>query len=218
MLKYLAIVAMVVDHTAYLFVPADSPVNDVMRLIGRLSCPIICFFIAEGFRHTRCRRRYLLRMAVFAVISQPAYWIMVGGALQLNVMYTLSVALVMLMALESQRFHVAVKAVLVAGCFGLSLTGDWSWIIPACVLLFYTVRHGSVRQFVLFCMIAALASLWCGWWLQLAMLLALIPLSLYNGERGGSEKYKNVNTWAFYWFYPVHVMILVAIKIILEVS
>ena len=58
-LQYLAIVAMVVDHTAWGFVEFYSPLGQLMHLFGRLTLPIMCFFIAEGFRHTSDLKRYI---------------------------------------------------------------------------------------------------------------------------------------------------------------
>ena len=68
-LKYLAITAMVVDHTAWGFVEFMSPLGQIMHLFGRLTLPIMCFFVAEGYRHTSNLKKYILRMAVFALIT-----------------------------------------------------------------------------------------------------------------------------------------------------
>ena len=46
--------------------------------------------------------------------------------------------------------------------------------------------------------------------LQLYSLLALLPISLYNGKRG----YK-FNKYVFYAFYPVHLIILYAIRLLM---
>ena len=61
-LKYIAIVAMVSDHIAAALIPKETPPYFIMRLIGRLTAPIMCYFITEGFYHTRSRRNYGLRL------------------------------------------------------------------------------------------------------------------------------------------------------------
>ena len=68
-LKYIAIIAMVIDHTAWGFVEFMTPLGITMHLIGRLTMPIMCFFIAEGYYHTHSRRKYLERLLLGAVIS-----------------------------------------------------------------------------------------------------------------------------------------------------
>ena len=75
MIKLIAIIAMTVDHIAWAVFPgypaALLPV--VMHLIGRITCPVMCYFIAEGFHYTRDVRKYTARLFIFAVISHFAY-------------------------------------------------------------------------------------------------------------------------------------------------
>ena len=76
-LKIIAITAMLIDHSAVAFMPPDSALYFLMRTIGRLTAPILAFTLIEGFYHTRNRRKYISRMAVFAAISQPFYSLIV---------------------------------------------------------------------------------------------------------------------------------------------
>ena len=66
-LKLLAMLAMTADHIGAVFFPEIS----LLRWIGRLAMPVLCFFIGEGLRHTRSPRRYLLRLTGFALLSAP---------------------------------------------------------------------------------------------------------------------------------------------------
>lgn len=58
-LKVIAVLSMVVDHSAY-YLLEDGTLARTMRCIGRIAFPVFAFLIAEGFRHTRNRRRYFL--------------------------------------------------------------------------------------------------------------------------------------------------------------
>ena len=44
-LKWIAIIAMVIDHIGAVLYPGELP----LRVIGRLSFPIFCFVLTEGF-------------------------------------------------------------------------------------------------------------------------------------------------------------------------
>ena len=68
-LKLLAVAAMLIDHLAWAFVPLDTPLAQGMHTVGRLTAPIMAYFLAEGYVHTRSFRRYALRLGVFALLS-----------------------------------------------------------------------------------------------------------------------------------------------------
>ena len=129
-IKLLAILAMTIDHIAWLVFPGYSkaPLALLMHLIGRMTCPIMCFFIAEGYYHTRDLNRYTLRLFVFAVISHFAYIFAsqdfvdarsfipfyYGGILnQTSVMWSLAWGLVMLRVANHPGYSQLKKTLLV---------------------------------------------------------------------------------------------------------
>ena len=61
-LKLIAMISMVFDHVGDMFFPdAVWP-----RMIGRLAMPVFSFCIAEGYTHTKDKKKYLCRIGVFA--------------------------------------------------------------------------------------------------------------------------------------------------------
>ena len=69
-LKYIVIVAMLIDHIAELFESSIDPtVYHIMRFIGRLTGPTMAFFLAEGAKYTRDIAKYQKRLAIFAAVS-----------------------------------------------------------------------------------------------------------------------------------------------------
>lgn len=52
-LKLIAITAMLIDHIAWKFVDTATPLGILMHVVGRLTMPIMCYFVAEDFFHTR---------------------------------------------------------------------------------------------------------------------------------------------------------------------
>ena len=69
-LQIIAIISMLVDHMAYSFVSNVSLYYYILRLVGKISIIIMCYFVAEGYFKTRNIGKYILRMGIFAAISQ----------------------------------------------------------------------------------------------------------------------------------------------------
>lgn len=44
-LKYLVIIAMLIDHLAWAFVPTDTVLAQIMHFVGRLTGPTMAFFV-----------------------------------------------------------------------------------------------------------------------------------------------------------------------------
>lgn len=84
MLKLLACIAMLIDHTGAIILSHYPPaltelfyINGkgitfyrIVRDIGRCAFPIFCFLIVEGFLHTHDRRKYGRNLLLFALISE----------------------------------------------------------------------------------------------------------------------------------------------------
>lgn len=74
-LKGLAAASMVVDHVGVVLLPQLW----LLRCVGRLAFPIYAFFLAQGFRYTKSRAKYLARLAGFALLSEIPFDYMVYG-------------------------------------------------------------------------------------------------------------------------------------------
>ena len=87
-LKLIAVISMLFDHTGYLIFGKASFFN----YIGRLAFPIFAFQIAEGYTHTKNLKKYILRLFVFALISQIPFQIfskIFFDRFLINVLFTL---------------------------------------------------------------------------------------------------------------------------------
>jgi hypothetical protein len=76
-IKIIAVTAMMLDHMRVAF-PDVFPLW--FRVVGRLAFPLFAYLIADGFRHTRSPGKFLARLAVFALISEPFFDIAFGNA------------------------------------------------------------------------------------------------------------------------------------------
>lgn len=72
-LKVIAIVAMTIDHIAWMWVPTVSLLGQCMHTVGRITAPVMCYLLVEGYIHTHDIKRYTMRLGIFAVISALSF-------------------------------------------------------------------------------------------------------------------------------------------------
>ena len=231
-LKILAIIAMVVDHTAWGFVDFMSPLGQIMHIFGRLTIPIMCFFVAEGYRHTSDLKSYINRMATFAVFSIFPFYIFFHEEYDYrqNIIFDLLLALLALTIADNKILPKGTKAVLIGVLFVISWNiGGWVIMPIIYVLIFYYGKDFKTKaKWFVFATVVMEISLIAmillnqkyhfskyDWNVSerlylLGFVFGLIPLYFYNGQLG--EKKNLFNKYFFYCFYPGHFLILSAIK------
>ena len=163
-LKYLAIVAMLIDHIAWGFVPLGSAAGQIMHFIGRLTGPTMAFFLAEGYQHTHDRKRYALRLALFALISWPAFsWFEKGlpFTMHFGVIYTLLIGFFAILLWDRAPIPTALKIVGLVGLCLLSRPGDWSPFDVLWPVFLWIFRDDPARKWRSYWIIAAVAVFSC---------------------------------------------------------
>lgn len=216
LLKLIAAVTMLIDHMGMMFFP-EYP---IFRIVGRLSFPLYAFFIAEGCHYTKNRLRYFLQIFLLGVACQAVYFF-VSGDTYLNILLTLSCSVLIIYALQVWKAHrkfpnlllfsAAVAAVYVLCQYILVEYAFAGVMLPVLIALGDPPRGQEIsrRHHGLRITLAAVGLLLVSMDavpLQYYCLLALPLLMLYSGQRG-KGRYK----YAFYLFYPLHLVILQAI-------
>lgn len=217
-LKLLAVVTMLIDHMGFTLFPHAV----WMRAVGRLAFPIFCFLIAEGCAHTRDKKRYAGRLLLFAVLSELPFNLMCSGQWlswnYQNVLWTLLIGALVCWAIDwalkkrTPSAFVLTGAVMVAAYWLLELTGTdyggWGMLLVAA---FYCARRCPYPQMAKMAIQAiglvffSIGVMGGRVTIELWSLTALVPIWMYNGERGFSNK---TLQYGFYAFYPVHILIL----------
>ena len=221
-LKYIAVAAMLCDHIALAFIGMDKPLGVAMRVIGRLTAPIMCYFLVEGFMYTRSKKNYGTRLFVFALVSQIPFSYFVTGKLfsmKLNMIFTLFFCFILLLVfceIESRLLRV----VFIIGLLWLFSYCDWGLVAPLWVIVFLLFRSDKKKLYIFYAFVCifwvvrstsmsvAVGGMWYeGLWQ--AGSLGFIPLLyFYNGQGGKTSKFSK---WFFYWIYPAHILILAVI-------
>lgn len=201
-LKLIAILTMAIDHIGYTLFPDMM----ILRGIGRIAFPIFCFLIVEGFFHTRSHVNYLIRLGVFAILSEIPFDLAFHQQLfywdKQNVFFTLVLGLLALFCLEElnvSRLYFVPLIILLAVAYFIKCDYGAGGVLLIC--MFYQTRNFPIGRIIIS---ALLLYLFFGAF-ELYGALALIPITLYNGKKGPATKL------FFYWFYPLHLLILYGI-------
>lgn len=226
-LKIIAMITMVLDHFALIFCSDYRTVYVVLRSIGRISFPIFCFILVEGFFHTSNRLKHAIRLGVFALISEIPYDLMYGRIFFMemqNVMFTLFIGYMLIWGLSliaDYRINYPQKLLMLIGAGRLNMISEFAVIIAGLgsahfikssyeyagvmlIMCFYVFRQHKVGRFfsnLVFNMgMYAYGKQWWG-------ALSTLPIALYNGKPG-----RRGGKYFFYWFYPAHLLVLVTIR------
>lgn len=187
-------------------------IGSVLQLLGGMAVPVFAFLLVEGFRHTASYPKYLLRMAGFALLSEIPYDLAMQGSMfdlsSQNALVAMTICLLMLYFLQmvqqrSKGSRIPLQILIVAAAvlwaallraqYGLCLV-----LLTAVFSVFYT-KHG--------------------WKTILGILISLLyvtgPISFYGIWCYNEERKDRLPKYAYYLFYPVHLIILAVIAGIL---
>ena len=200
-LKLIAVITMLIDHfgatvmsQAILKLPAVKADADLyhnmlilyrlIRYIGRVAFPIYCFLLVEGFIHTHSKMKYLLRLGIFVLISEIPFDYAIYNHWfspdKQNVFFTLFFGMLVMVLVDRFRNDWLQFLIMAVGVYLI------------CTL--FLVRYARPIQ----CLAGALIMQY-----ELTAPLAFVPILLYNGEKGNLKM-----KYFFYWFYPVHLLLL----------
>ena len=206
-LKVLAVITMAIDHVGAVLFPDLL----FLRIIGRLAFPIFAFLLVEGFFHTRDRKKYAIRLFIFALISEIPFDLAIGERLfeftHQNVIMTFFIAFIMMILLEKyKKWYHRVPVGIIGMLVAYLLKVDYTFIGILVVFIFYILRNKKREK-----IIAQIAVFIATLNLEMFAALSMISIGFYNGERGRFKM-----KYFFYFFYPAHLLLLFFISNILQ--
>lgn len=219
-LKIIALAAMTVDHIGVQLFPE----NVIFRIIGRLAFPIFAYMIAEGCKYTKNRKRYLGFIALEGVACQLVY-IAAENSLYMNIFITFTMSIMIIFlgekALkEKKTVYYALLALSVAVIYALCELlpkalpdtdfavdyGFFGVLMPAVIYFAKDNRQTKLTAVFAMCVLLSISSSD----LQYFSVFSVLPLALYNGERG-----KLRLKYFFYVYYPLHLAVIYLISFII---
>lgn len=219
-LKFIAIIAMTIDHFGIVFKPSFY---NLFRIIGRISFPIFAFLLVEGYLHTKSLEKYVLRLIVLAVISEVIYdYVLYGNAFYFNsnnIFFTLILGIFTIYFLDHSKktinkyikekidldivlFINYILIIIIMGLIATICNFSYGMFGIFAISFFYLFRN----NFFVLTLSLLVISLLYGNLLQLFSLFSLPFIFFYNKNKGVNIKY------FFYFYYPLHLLLLGIIK------
>lgn len=196
MLKMIALITMILDHIGLFW-----NIN-WLRLIGRLSFPIYCFLISKGVKKTRDIKKYMIRILVFAVISQ-CIWQYIGiNTLDILFTYFLFIQIIYFIKNKNNIMASIVFLISILVCPILDY-GFYGFVL---LFMFYYIEDKYVRLLLMLATNLYFIKIELLDIISIFSIVSVFLISKYDKPKY-YKKYKKYNT-LFYWIYPLHLIII----------
>lgn len=243
-LKIIAIIAMTIDHCANIIgqkglfpnMPSSQSyiIINVMNSVGRIAFPLFAFMISEGAKKTKSMPKYIGRLAVFSLISEPFFYFShwrnsptISGFFQNllrhnfeNVFFTLAIGAIAIYVCQllecNQIKHKRVLSLLIglaASLIAAYIGCDYGMAGVLLIVFLYFSSTKYQKCIVILLWSACLYGIGqtynpIGRVLRDCFFASFscVFIWLYNGKRGRSIK------WGFYVYYPMHLAVLTVIR------
>lgn len=226
-LKIIALITMTIDHVGYLL---NNNIN--CRLIGRLAFPLYCFLIVNGFYHTKSKKQYILRLFIFAIISEIPFDlffneqnILIGQ----NVFFTLFLGLFLITILDKLKtiicqekilkyrmiyFFVSLSLIFLISIISEFIRSDYGWFGILLICMFY-IFYGNKNINKIYMMLGLvfinlLYFLITNQSIEIFSILDVIFIISFEDK---NVKINKIVKYICYFYYPIHLLILYFLKV-----
>ena len=228
-IKYIAMFLMLLSHLAQTRLLYELSIDywtmaDIFVFLGRISMPIFCFFTVQAVIYTKDIKRYFMRMLVFALVSEVPFDLAIHDSpffiRNQNVIFTLligAIAIYLIDLLWKGDYKTTLKTV---GIIGVSiiammlasiLQADYGPNGVLAIILMYLAKDSKFLTVLAILISFAFEFIVGGYNIPRSygfVYLSIPLIMLYNGKRGKQNK------WAFYIFYPAHLLVIYLLKLL----
>lgn len=221
-IKIVAVLAMFIDHASHLMTDFGSLERWVAHLIGRLAAPLIFFLVAEGHHYTSNKKKYIFRLFLFALLSHVPYNLYFGFSMYrgTSVIWTLMLGVLALSVITNENINAFFKTVLMGITLLMAMPANWHYIGVLWIITFGLYRDNFRLKVIMFTLIAlvfyiipGIQELGLYATYRFGVLLTIPFYALYNNKPGVRNPFTK---WVFYWFYPLHLIVLFAIRALIN--
>lgn len=212
-LKLIAIIAMLIDHIGYVLYPEIK----FLRWIGRIAFPLFVYQLVEGYEKTSNLKNYFKRLILFAIISEIPFDLALFGVPfcwnHQNVYFELVLCLLALVLLDKTKDLSPIvrwAGIFMACLTSILLRADYDAFGILLAILFYLFKD----NFVIHAIGMAVLSYVFSSTTQLFCLFSLPFIVMYNDKLKAYKLSKPIQ-FAFYVFYPLHILLIYIIKTII---
>lgn len=219
-IKYIAMFTMFWNHFATVFLERGTLLHEVLEDVGYFTAITMCYFLVEGYDYTHSKKKYGIRLFLFAVISEVPF-VFAFGYPALNMLFTLFSCFLILVAREKIKNNFLRRFVEILLVLS-TLFSDWPLMAAIFTILFARNkgnRKGIIRSYVIAYLVFSVFNLINYEKLSLPLAIlhsaiggimilvsGIVILFFYNGKR--AERGRTFSKWFFYIFYPAHLLVL----------
>ena len=233
MIKLFAAIFMLLDHIGFFLCKGGTPQYAILRMVGRLSMPMFGYCIARGYYYSKKKgtlKKYFKNLIIFSIISQIPFGLISFTTTKkftfensFNIGFTWLFSLAILIILskikkpyKKEHIFLFLAAVLI---FALSFFvkvdyGSYGVIFPIMFYFFMFEIYSpllcfvfSLIMYVYYCIIDKVEV-----FSPRNQIVAIFSVFLIVLLKQNDDKIKLPKRF-FYWFYPIHMGVLILIKI-----
>lgn len=204
-IKWLATGLMLIDHIGFMLEA------EPMRIFGRFSFPLFAWLFAQTWQRPGDKKALIARLLLFGILSQIPYTLLFGD-FQLNIMFSFATVAITFYCIRKFDCKIAILGISLASTQILQISYGWYAIV--CTLLMVSLNGKGDRLW------------WWGWSIanigytislgnSMQIFAILTPLIfVHNKNEQKNEKSSTLEKRFFYYFYPLHMVVLAALRAI----